>query len=83
MIIEGTYCCSLYIFYINNIDNRVFRIICIHKHITRPYIPEGLVLMPTTVETFEAQTLAKCVLLLDKQFCLDMQVVCRYCMLCT
>jgi hypothetical protein len=52
----------------------VFRIICIHLHITRPHIPEGLVLMPTAVETFEAQMLAGRVLLLDKQLCLGMLV---------
>jgi len=43
-------------------------------HITRLHIPKGLVLMPTTVETFEAQMVAKCVVLLDKQLCLDMPV---------
>lgn len=41
-------------------------------HITRPHISEGLVLMPTTVQTLEAQMLPKCVLLLDKELCLDM-----------
>jgi hypothetical protein len=41
-------------------------------HNTRPYIPEGLILMPSTVETFEEQMTAKCMLLLAKQLCLDM-----------
>jgi len=30
--------------------------------------------MPTNVEIIEAQVLAKCVLLFDRQFCLEMKV---------